>query len=587
MKSANEAQNAVDKIINYDTNPTSLGDWRNSLVFVADDEDTDGHLKDADGIARFLDTTYTDLNINKIYFDAFQQVSTPGGEKYPTVTDEINKSMFKGAITVNYLGHGGSTSWAQERVLRLEDIENWVNIDKLPLFVTATCSFTGYDDAAFVTAGERTFLNQKGGAIGLFTTVRAVFGNSNEKLTRAVFENLFRLENGEYMTIGEILRYSKNTSTAGTENSRKFTLIGDPAMKLALPQHRVITTTINGHDISDGVPDTLSALERVTIRGVIQDVGGNILSDFNGKVFPTIFDKSARLRTLGQDAGSHGVDFDLQKNILFKGIASVENGQFEFTFVVSKDIKYEFGNGKISYYAKQDESLIDAAGVYEDIIIGGADETASDDNQGPTVEVFMNNEDFVFGGITNENPILFVKLTDDNGINVAGSSIGHDLAGTLDEDTQNKYLLNDFYEAALDDHTKGEVRFPLFNIEEGRHQIKVKAWDIANNSAEGYTEFVVATSEEVALKHVLNYPNPFTTNTNFQFEHNMPNQLLNIQIRIFTVSGKLVKTIEQQVLSDGYRITDLAWNGTDDYEDQLARGVYLYKIKVGLSLIHI
>jgi len=581
VKSANEAQSMVDKIIGYDNNPSMLGDWRNNLVFVGDDEDGDDHLEDADGIAQFIDTTYADFNINKIYFDAFQQVSTPGGEKYPSVTDEINKSMFKGALTVNYLGHGGSTSWAQERVLRIEDIEGWTNSEQLPLFVTATCSFTGYDDPAFVTAGERTFLNPKGGAIGLFTTVRAVYASSNEKLTRAVFEDLFRKENGAYMAIGEVLRYSKNTSGAGTENSRKFTLIGDPAMKLALPKHRVITTTINGHDISDGIQDTLSALQKVTITGAIQDIGGNFLSDFNGKVYPTIYDKTARLRTLGQDEGSGGVDFDLQKNVLFKGIASVKNGLFEFTFVVPKDIKYEFGNGKISYYAEKDESLEDATGVYEDIIVGGADATASADDQGPTVEVFMNNEDFVFGGVTNENPILLVKLSDDNGINVAGSSIGHDLAGTLDEDSQNKYLLNDFYEAALDDHTKGEVRFPLFNIEEGRHQIKVKAWDIANNSAEGYTEFVVASSEEVALKHVLNYPNPFTTNTNFQFEHNMPNQLLNIQVRIFTVSGKLVKTIEEQALSDGYRITDLAWTGTDDYGDQLARGVYLYKIKVG------
>lgn len=255
------------------------------------------------------------------------------------------------------------------------------------------------------------------------------------------------------------------------------------------------------------------------------------------------------------------------------------NGVFQFTFVVPKDINYQYGFGKISYYAHDDVSE-DAAGYYDKIVIGGTNPNAIVDDQPPAVEVYMNSEDFVFGGITNENPVLLVKLSDDNGINVVGNSIGHDLTGVMDDNTQNTYQLNDFYEAELDDHTKGLVRFPLFNLEEGKHKIKVRAWDIANNSAEGYTEFVVAKSEEVALEHVLNFPNPFMDNTAFQFEHNLPNQLVDIQIRIFTVSGNLVKTIEQQMMTEGTRVTDIKWNGTDDFGDQLARGVYLYKVEV-------
>ena len=492
--------------------------------------------------------------------------------------------MFKGALVLNYFGHGGPKGWAQERVLGLSDIEGWSNTVHHPLFITATCTFAGYDDPAFTSAGERTVLNARGGAIALYTTVRAVFANSNEQLARSVFERIFqKTETGKFPTLGEVLRLGKNSNSGSffTNNARKFALLGDPSSKLTIPVFQISTTTINGNPVTESSSDTLKALQKVTIQGQVQDENNNLLSDFNGQIFPTVFDKAITLSTLGQDAKSYPKEFSLQKNIIFKGAASVTNGLFEFSFVIPKDINYEFGEGKISYYAKENDGLRDAKGNYENIIIGGTDSNANNDDQGPLIEVFMNNEDFVFGGITDENPILFVKIQDDNGINVAGSSVGHDLSGVLDEDSQNTYSLNDFYEAALDDHTKGTVRFPLFDIPAGRHSIRVKAWDIANNSAEGVTEFVVAESAEAALDHVLNYPNPFTTSTNFQFEHNMSDQLVDVHIRIFTVSGKLVKTIEEQVLSDGYRVTDIAWNGTDDFGQQLARGVYLYKVKIG------
>ncbi len=282
---------------------------------------------------------------------------------------------------------------------------------------------------------------------------------------------------------------------------------------------------------------------------------------------------------LEKDPGSSVKSFKIQQNIIFKGNASVTNGRFSFSFVVPKDINYEYGLGRISYYASNGVDM-DARGYFEAFVIGGTNPNAIVDDQGPLVEVFMNNEAFTFGGITSPNPTLVVKLSDDNGINVVGNSIGHDLTGLLDDNTQETYILNDFYEATLDDSRKGEVRFPLFNLESGVHNIKVKAWDVANNSGEGFTEFVVASDEGIALDYVLNYPNPFTTCTNFQFEHNIKDQGVDLQIQIFTVSGKLVKTIDEQIFTDGGRIEGIKWDGTDDYGGRLAKGVYLYKIKV-------
>ncbi|MFQ5446168.1 MAG: type IX secretion system sortase PorU, partial [Saprospiraceae bacterium] len=583
VKDAAEARDVVDKIIHYDTTPASLRDWRNRITFVADDEDNNLHIGDTDDIAEYIANKNPNLNVDKIYLDAFPQVSTPGGTRVPLANEALNNNIFKGTLAMIYLGHGGTKGWTQERILQIEDIIAWQNFDKMPLIITATCSFTAYDNPAFTSAGELSFLNKKGGAIGLFTTVRPVFASANERLTRQSMDTLFNKLNNERPRLGEVLRIGKN-KTGDQSNSRKYLLIGDPAQQLALPNYNVTTTKINGHDISNGIIDTIRALQKVTIEGQIHDDFGNLMTDFNGVVYPTIFDKKIKYRTLSQDAGSPPFDFNLQKNVIFKGRASVSAGKFQYTFVVPKDIDYNFGKGKISYYAADESQYDDASGNYYNVIVGGTDPAALADSHGPQVEVFMNDENFVFGGITGKDPVLLVKLEDDNGINVVGNSIGHDLAGIMDKNSQNTYKLNDFYEAALDDYTKGEVRYPLYNLAEGRHEIKVTAWDIANNPAEGFTEFLVVTSEEMALRHVLNYPNPFTTSTCFMFEHNQSIGVeMDVLVQIYTVSGRLIKTLEERIISEGSRLGNdncIRWDGRDDYGDPLGKGVYLYKVKV-------
>jgi len=326
------------------------------------------------------------------------------------------------------------------------------------------------------------------------------------------------------------------------------------------------------------VPDTLKALQKVTIQGEVTDEQGTKLTWFNGIAYPTIYDKSVTIATLGNDPGSPIKNFQLQKNIIYKGKASVVNGDFSYTFIVPKDISYQNGMGRLSYYAA--DNSLDAAGVFDSVIIGGTSDDFAQDNIGPVINIFLNDEKFAFGGMTNEDPLLIVKLTDSSGINTVGNGIGHDLTAVLDEDTKNTIILNDFYEAALDNYQKGEVRYPFSDLEPGRYELKVKAWDVYNNSSEEYTEFVVAVSEELALAHVLNYPNPFTTSTRFQFEHNQPGDVLDVQVQIYTVSGKLIKTINTEVFSQGYRVDNIEWNGRDDFGDRIGRGVYIYKLKV-------
>ncbi len=589
-RNAAEAQGVVDKIIHYHQ-PQTLGDWRNNITFFADDEDGNLHFNHAQThIDKTLENSI--YNIDKVYFDAYQQIITPGGGRYPAVNQAINDKIFDGSFIINYVGHGGENGWAQERVLSTTDIQKWSNLDKLPLFITATCSFSRYDDPEKVSAGEELILSAKGGAIAIMTTMRLVFADSNKLLNEKFLKRLFApidSVTGQMPALGYIARKAKNDAINAGRNNRKFTLLGDPALVLNYPKYRVQATSINGQVVDTSVitADTLSALSKVVIAGQIVDANEQLLENFNGTIYPTIFDKKVTLKTLGQDAatpgpggnsGSRVAEFDVRRNIIFKGKASVRNGAFQFSFIVPKDIAYQFGSGRISFYAENGVS--DAHGISEQLVIGGVSDEAANDDTPPDIELFLNNDKFVFGGLTNADPILIVKLKDDSGINTVGNGIGHDITATVDEDNANQLVLNNYYKAALDSYTEGEVSYQLNDLEPGIHSIAVKAWDVNNNSGKGYTEFVVAESAEMALTNVMNYPNPFTEQTAFWFEHNRPGDNLVVTIQIFTVGGKVIKTIQQNIVSDGFRVDDIIWDGLDDFGNKIGKGVYVYKLNV-------
>jgi hypothetical protein len=590
-----QANQVVDKIIRYDVAPDAFQDWRNMVTFVADDEDNNLHFRDAEIVSRIVKNNAPNYNIAKIYIDAYQQQSTGGGGRYPDANDAILRRIFNGSLIMNYIGHGADDGWAQERIFTNSEITPLNNNDKFPLFITATCSFSPHDDPSLTSAGELLLLNSRGGAIALLTTVRVVLADANAHLTRNTFENIFvPHSSGRMPTIGEILMQAKNNSgILSASNSRKYVLLGDPSQTLAYPKYRVVTNQINGSAPQIDL-DTLRALQRITITGEVRTPAGALASSFNGVVYPTVFDKVDTLMTRGNDIYSIPAPFPLQSKIIFRGRASVVNGRFTFTFIVPRDINYSFGNGRISYYAADPTTLLDANGNYDGIIIGGTDPNAANDVVGPEVNVFMNDENFAFGSITDANPTLLVKLYDLSGINTVGNSIGHDLSAqhlfpkvsqtttSLTGETKT-YNLNDSYLANIDDFQRGTVRYPLRNLPDGKHTINVEAWDVYNNVGHGNTEFVVASSASIALQHVLNYPNPFTTSTNFQFDHNILNQSLEIQIQIFTIAGNLVKTISETRLSDSYHVRDIHWDGLDDYGQTLARGTYIYKISVRSS----
>ncbi len=572
-----EATMAVNKCIHYANDGDAVRKpWRNVISFLADDEDANRHLKDAETLANFLTNNHPVYNIDKIYVDAYEQVSTPAGQRAPLVNKAVNDRIEQGTMIFNYSGHGGEIGMGHERFLTIPDINSWTNYDNLSVFITATCEFSRFDDPTRVSAGEQVFLNEKGGAIALFSTARATYAGANLALNLAIYENnMFKKIDGEYPCFGDIIRRSKKQ---GGANDKKFLLLGDPALQMAYTEHHAETVKINSNIIIEDYSDTLRALSMAKIEGIVTDDNDNLLTDFDGIIYPKIFDKASPIQTLGTDPGSIVTTFYLYRNLLFNGKASINNGKFEFEFMMPKDIAYNFGNGRISYYLK--DEVTDGNGYYENFIIGGVDENAAEDNTGPDITLFMNDSTFMSGGRTNESPTMLAFVEDESGINTTGNGIGHDITAVIDGDQSQSFILNSYYESEKNSFNKGAVTYPFRDLADGEHVLSLKVWDVYNNSSIAYLNFLVTTSEELVIENLMNYPNPFLSETNFVFDHNQSGQELDVTIQVFNSAGMLIRTLQTHFSSETYQSPPLRWDARTDSGGEIGRGFYVYRLIV-------
>jgi len=572
-----EATIVVDKILSY-YDKEAIGDWRNTITLLADDIDdvnSDSNLQSGvEIIADEITENKPIFNINKIYADAFVQQNSSGGERYPAVNSAITNALEKGTLVFDYFGHGGEDGFAAERILDVPQIQALNNEKTLPLFITITCDFSRFDNPNRITAGELFFKSKTGGSASMITTTREVFISTGQRFNEDLIRILLAFNNEDF-TIAEALVKAKN----GFSSSQKFFIysFGDPAMKLAVPKPNVRITKMNDVAVTQSL-DTIKALSKIKFEGVITDDSNTVLTDFNGTLSTTIFDKSIDKNTLDNDGFGIVNTFDAQESKLFRGKSTVTNGAFSFDFIVPKDVKIAFGKGKLSFYAENGE--IDKAGSNFEVIVGGINENAPEDTVGPEIQLFMNDESFIDGGNTNTSPNLIASLSDLSGINTSITAVDHDIVAILDGDTANPIILNDFYQTDLDDFTNGKVTYTLRDLEVGPHTLQLKAWDTYNNSSETTLNFVVVSDAILNLENVLNYPNPFVNYTEFWFNHNKPNEPLEVQVQVFTVSGKLVKTINQNVQTTGNLSRNITWNGLDDFGNKIGKGVYVYKLKV-------
>jgi hypothetical protein len=465
-----------------------------------------------------------------------------------------------------------------------EDLLNLTNSKSLPLFVTATCEFSRFDDLSDdegvlsenTSAGESSLLNPHGGSIALFSTTRIVYSDRNHYLNTKFYRVVFqRDEEGKFFRLGDIVRMTKDSSGIN-RNKLNFILLGDPALQLAIPDYSVLTDSLNGISVFES-RDTLRAFSHIRISGHLEDIDHNVMDHFNGIIYPVVYDKNKVVTTLANDGGET-MQFDTRENLIYKGKASIVNGRFSFDFVVPKDITYSFDTGKIVYYGQDTSS--DANGWFSDFIIGGTNPDAIPDDTGPEISLYLNDEYFNNQGITNTSPVIYATILDESGINTVGNGIGHDITGIIDGNVANPVVLNEFFEADLDNYTSGSLKYQMSDLSEGWHSLKVKVWDVYNNSSEVTLEFKVISGRQIIISNVCNYPNPAGDLTWFRFEHNKPGVDLQVTISIFDMGGRNIAVLEENLNTSGFNSTPLEWDLKDNNGNALRQGIYPYRLRV-------
>lgn len=567
------------KTIQYATNPSYRGNWQTNLCFLADDADEGQtmHMEDANALCDDINASYPQYNIDKIFADAYEEVRSGAGERYPDVNLAIHNSLQKGCLIFHYSGHGNETRMMAEYAIDAAMIDSWNNKEKLPFFITAACNIAHFDyDGS--SLGEKLLVKGDGGGIGIIGATRYSYASSNYTLCDNIYQMIFsRDAENRIRTIGEAFQLAKEkTKNEIYQNKRVYILLADPALRLAIPEYSVALDSINGEE-SVTFSSPIKALSTMRVSGHITDFGGTEQNDFNGTLYVKLFDKSQSISTLGND-GNVPLVFDSYSNILFQGLASVKNGLFSFDIKIPQDIYYYDGNGKLSIFAANDS--LQAAGVYLNLLINGSETTADDDFTGPNITLSFDNKKFEDGAMTHQNPRLTVSVTDSSGVNVSNASFGHGITLTIDDDEANQILLNEFFYADLNTFVSGSLQYQLENLEEGEHTLTISVSDAYNNVTEETIQFYVVNSQNVTLKNLYNYPNPMSDKTYFHFEHNQAGSETSVIVRIYDRNGELVRTIVADGSLVGFSEDALSWDGTSKGGKTMPTGIYPYTIEI-------
>lgn len=579
-RTVDEAANMVNKTIEY-MNNKYFGRWKQQLVFLADDGDNGLHILTAEKGAEIVRTNNPDFIVNKIYLDAYPQEIDASGESYPLAKNRLDNLLREGVLYMNYSGHGGYNNISSEGMLGLNEIKKMTN-KNLGFWMLATCNFSHFD-SKLRCAAEEAVLNVAGGAIGVLSATRTVYANQNETINRHFCDLLFgHTDVYSYnTTVGEATQQAKNRITTNDINKLSYVLLGDPAVRLNYPTDVQVKTSSQ--------MDTVNALTVHNVQGYIEeknlikqtDEEGNerqvevmdTATWFNGKLAITIYDKMQRLSTRDNDekdpASQKLYYYNDYPSMIFRGETDVINGRFQYSFMTPKDIRYNYGNGRIVYYAYDDLAHVEGVGHYEDFIIGGSSNSIILDDKGPDIKLYMNNPAFQSGDKTYETPRFFAEIFDENGINTAGSGIGHDLILTIDEDPKQSYVVNDYYTNNYNSYTGGIVSYLLPAQTEGMHKLSFRAWDLLNNSSTAELSYNVVKGMDPNIFSVTSYVLDNIMYITVQFDQ--PDQVLETEVYLYNAQGQLVMSHQQ--------------HGVDNIQLPLSRagiqpGVYIYNVKI-------
>lgn len=589
-----EAQNMVNKVLRYSSEQylsqetssgisSNYGDWKNTVTFIADDgESFDVQYEAPHRFSDYINRYSKNINVEKLYGDAYKKVTSSVGMRSPDLKHAIKQRMGKGALFVGYMGHSGWDAWSNEKILMTNDINEWDNINSLPMMFASSCSFSLHDRPSLTSGGELSVLNPNGGAISMVAASRSAITGDIEAIQSDFVTTAVQKVNGEAPRIGDAFYTAKiNNRTKGI---RVFNLLGDPALEVALPKHNVQITTLNSRPIEDPSIDTLKALSHIQIEGIIEDKNGNIINNYQGVLQVSIFDKMTTKETLG-NMGDNGrpnpkVSYTLQNSIIYKGKTNIENGKFQFQFIVPKDISYQYGLGKISFYAYS-ESMPDANGYCDKIVIGGFNSDMPTDTTPPELSLYINKDNYLPNDISNKQVILIADISDDYGINTTGAGIGHDITLTIDGDYKNAIPVNEYFEYNINSYTQGRLSYPLKNLAVGKHEIQLKVWNIFNISTQKSITIEIVDDQRLGVFNLQNAPNPlYKGGTNFHFSHNAPNNLDKIEIYIYNMMGSIVNILTINPVNSSSIVGPIYWDGTDANGKRLSKGMYFYRARI-------
>ena len=590
-----EAKIMVDKTINYSKNQNG-GAWQNTIMFMGDDGNDNIHMKDVDSVANSVGRDYPNFLIKKVMWDAYTRESSATGNTYPEVSKIIRQQQANGALVMDYGGHGSATLISHESVLGLSDFSE-SRTSNLPLWVTAACDIMPFDGVT-ETIGESAVLNEKGGAVAFYGTARTVFTSANKYINHAFMKRVLSLQDGKPIALGEAHRLAQNDVMLGTnryptptredpnktspeqdnsENHLQYSLLGDPALSLNLPTAQVVVDEIDGVAVGSGTMPTVKAGSVIKMKGHVAGVEG-----FNGVVTATVRDTreeiTCKLNNTSGDGAEEAFKYLDRTKTLYHGSDSIRNSSFELTFAVPKDINYADGQGMINLYALNTDKTIRANGSCDQFIVGGSAE-AKNDSVGPSIYCYLNSPSFVDGGNVNSTPYFVAEIKDKDGINAAGSGIGHDLQLVIDGDMAKTYTLNNNFSYDFGTYTSGSTFYSIPELEEGPHRLQFRAWDIQNNSSTAVLHFNVVKGLRPQLFNIGVTNNPARTSTTFIISHDRMESNMDVVIELFDAAGRQMwRHAESGVSATGNYTVD--WDLSVDGGRPLQTGVYLYRVKV-------
>lgn len=580
IRNSEDAKIFVDKIAAY-LNKAPAGDWKNKIVVLADDQDNGIHMEQAEAAISAMSSTPDGAEVmkNKVYIDAYEKV----GGVTQGARDRMYRWLEEGAGWWWYIGHASIDTWTTEGMLTRTDLMNNVYFRKLPMLYAATCWFSRWD-GNLDCGTELLAANPSGGIITSICPTRPVYISANGVLSRQMGETVFqRDEDGKHLTVGEIFRRAKNLGSGDT-NRMRYVLLGDPALRPAIPDNRVVLTKINGQDIDPDNPPTIEGRKQSKLAGYVADWKGNILSDFNGTLTLSVYDAEESVTTLGRgddkDPGKEVV-FDRQGSRLFTGCDSIAGGQFEITVAMPSEIAWNYRPAAALMYAREDSPKPrEAVGQNRDFYVYGIDEASNPDLDAPTIDaLYINHPDFNNGDVVNESPMVFAEVADNVGINLSQAGIGHTLWMSLDgSDTFTD--VSDYYSPNPDGSPGGTVAYPLESLSNGNHSLQFRVWDTSDNFASASIDFFVQPGLAPKIFDVRCWPSPASTEANFYITHNRPDATMTVTVAVYDLAGREIWSQTSTGRSDMFLSSPLTWDLTDSGGNRVARGIYVYRAEI-------